>query len=67
MSALLTREELALRLKVAPVTVWRWARKGALPPGIQLADGTVRWSETELAEWISSRPRGVLRSRGGRR
>ncbi len=50
----LTVADLAERLNVAPGTVRRWRRQGALPPGIDLG-GVVRWRPEVIEAWIAER------------
>ncbi|MCH9650809.1 MAG: AlpA family phage regulatory protein [Deltaproteobacteria bacterium] len=48
--------ELSERLGVSRVTLWRWERKGLLPRKLRLGPNTVGWLESEIEEWLSSRP-----------
>ena len=37
-------------------TAWRLEQKGRFPKRRQVSDGLVGWLESEINEWISSRP-----------
>ncbi len=41
---------------VSRVTLWRWEREGRLPPKRTLGPNTVGWLESEILEWLESRP-----------
>lgn len=45
-------------LGVSRVTLWRWERDGLLPPKRVLGPNTVGWLESEILEWLESRPTG---------
>jgi excisionase family DNA binding protein len=49
---LLTPREAAERLKVHPVTLWRWAKAGRLP-SVALTDGTTRYRASDVEALIS--------------
>ncbi|WP_417789130.1 helix-turn-helix transcriptional regulator [Terasakiella pusilla] len=38
-------------------TIWRKLRAGKFPEPIELGNGQIGWLESEVLEWISSRPR----------
>jgi len=42
----------------------RLEARGEFPRRIQLGAGRVAWSESEIEEWIRTRPRGPLKFRG---
>jgi predicted DNA-binding transcriptional regulator AlpA len=42
------------------VTLGEWIKRGAFPPGIQLAERTRAWSEDEIEAWLASRRVGPL-------
>lgn len=50
---LLSVAQVAARLGVAPFTVKRWARDGAIP-SIKLSSGTRRFDPVELEAWIAA-------------
>lgn len=58
-SRIVRAKELAKRLDVAEVTVWRWERKGRLPPKRKLGPNVAGWLETDLEEWFSSKVPGA--------
>ena len=47
-------KELCERLEVSRVTIWRWERKGLLPPSRRLGPNVVGWLESEIEEWFAS-------------
>jgi predicted DNA-binding transcriptional regulator AlpA len=57
-----------LREDYVPVSkycIWNWVRQGLFPAPIQLNPGVVNspvvWPESEVLEWLASRPRGFGR------
>ncbi len=49
------RKELAKQLGISEVSVWRWERKGLLPPKLQLGPNVVDWLESEIDQWLASK------------
>lgn len=47
-------KELCERLEVSRVTIWRWERKGLLPPSRKLGPNVVGWLESEIEEWFAA-------------
>ena len=49
------------------VTLKRWIEKEGFPPGILLGPNTRAWRESEIEEWLASRPteRGAVSERDG--
>ena len=45
--------ELADRLGVSRVTLWRWERAGRLPVKRRIGPNVVGWLEAELDEWFA--------------
>lgn len=45
--------ELAERLGISRVTLWRWERSGRLPPKRQIGPNVVGWLESEIDEWFA--------------
>ena len=43
--------ELAKRLGVARVTLWRWERKGLLPPKICYGPNSTGWLVSTIDQW----------------
>lgn len=47
--------EFAGRLGISRVTLWRWERRGLVPPKRKLGPNTVGWLESEIDEWWSKK------------
>ena len=43
-------------------TLWRLERRNEFPARIRLTGHSIGWRESEVQEWISSRPRGISAS-----
>jgi prophage regulatory protein len=50
-SRILRSHELAAKLGVSRVTLWRWERQGLLPGKTQIGPNIVGWLESEIDEW----------------
>jgi prophage regulatory protein len=37
-------------------TIWRLVRRGLFPPPIHLTERAIGWRESEIRDWINSRP-----------
>ena len=48
--------EVLERVRLGRTTVWRMERDGDFPPRRKIGDGAVGWLESEVDEWIQSRP-----------
>ena len=48
--------QLAKRLGVSTVTLWRMENRGELPPRRQISQRIVGWIETEIDQWLENRP-----------
>lgn len=62
----ITADELAARLGVSRMTVWRWSKAGHLPRPVKLGPGRVAWVELEIVEFEETRPR-VVHGKAGER
>lgn len=51
MQKFLRDTEVAARLNVSRVCVWRWAREGKMPRPVKLADKVTRWPIETLEKW----------------
>lgn len=51
----LSREQIALRLRVSVSTVARMEKRGQLPAGRRISPGCVRWSAREFERWLAER------------
>ena len=40
--------QLATRYGVSRATIWRWAKRGILPPPVQISPGCSRWNGEQL-------------------
>lgn len=49
-------KELAEMLSVSSVTIWRMEQRGELPKRRKISTGTVGWLESDIQEWLESRP-----------
>lgn len=54
-SRILRPNELAHKLGVSRVTLWRWERQGLLPAKAQIGPNTVGWLESEIDAWWSQK------------
>ena len=48
--------ELAKRLSVSTVTIWRMEQRGELPPRRKISTRVVGWLASDLEEWAKNRP-----------
>jgi predicted DNA-binding transcriptional regulator AlpA len=55
---ILTRPEVVERVGVSYVTLWTWMQEGKFPlsRGLGGNRGKIGWLESEISEWIRSRP-----------
>ena len=44
---------------ISRVTIWRLEKAGKFPKRVNLTDSRVGWIESEIEEWLQSRPRGI--------
>jgi len=44
---------------ISSTTAWRMEKKGKFPERIQISDGLSGWYESEVDEWVATRPRGM--------
>ena len=58
---ILKHKEVAQKVGLSKVTIWRLERKGKFPPRIHLSDNCRGWTEEIIDNWIESRPRGLGR------
>ena len=45
---------LAERLQVSRITVKRWHKSGAMPPGICIGPRLLRWDREQIQQWIEA-------------
>lgn len=53
----LTGPDVQRWLKISRWTLARYRERPDFPDPIQLSNGTYRWSEQSIQDWIDSRPR----------
>ena len=61
---LIFRPELKDKVGLSYPTIWKLMRRGEFPRSRRLGEGKfarVAWLESEIEEWIQSRPRQVLK------
>ena len=51
MDRYISADELAARLGVSRMTVWRWSKAGVLPAPVALGPHRVAWKESEIVAW----------------
>jgi len=56
MDALLTEKQVLILINISRPTLWRKVRRGEFPPPRQVSVGRKGWKESEVSEWIDSRP-----------
>ena len=56
---LLCRPEVEQRCRIARSSLYRLMRAGKFPLPIRVGDRAVRWSASEIEEWLAERPRAT--------
>ena len=56
---ILKTNEVVKIIGLSKVTIWRMERSGTFPKRINLSDRRVGWIESEIFEWLDSRPKGI--------
>ena len=56
---ILNSNEVVKKIGLSKVTIWRMERAGLFPKRINLSDRRVGWAESEIEEWLESRPKGI--------
>lgn len=54
---LIRTKALCRQLGTTYPTIFRWMQDGKFPEPIKLSDGSLAWYESEVLEWLQSRPR----------
>ena len=54
---LLTRQEVQLRCRLGRSTIYRLMRTGKFPAPLRIGMRAVRWKESEIDDFLSTRPR----------
>jgi predicted DNA-binding transcriptional regulator AlpA len=54
---LLCRNEVLRVIGVNASTLWRWRKAGAFPAPFKVTRRTLRWRETDIANWLESHRR----------
>lgn len=52
----LRANDLTKRLGISATTIWRLRQEGGFPPPRRLSAQSVGWLESEVDEWLESRP-----------
>ena len=52
---LLRPRDVAARIGLSKVTIYRLERAGQFPKSIQLSRGAIAWRETDIEQWIDQR------------
>ena len=55
---ILTIDETAQRLKINPITLWRWERDGVFPKRIQIGPRRRGHYQSTVEAYLASRPTG---------
>lgn len=56
---LLHLSEVKTRTGLSRTTVYRKMRQGTFPEPLKIGDRAVRWPESEIDEWLATRPRAT--------
>ena len=56
MDALITEKQLLVHLSISRATLWRKVRRGEFPPPREISIGRKGWKESDVSDWIDSRP-----------
>ena len=56
---ILKTNEVMKTIGLSKVTIWRMEKAGAFPKRINISSRRVGWLESEIEEWIESRPKGI--------
>ena len=56
---LLRRQEVEAICQLGRSSIYRLMRKGKFPLPIRVGERSVRWSLTELQDWLAERPRAT--------
>jgi predicted DNA-binding transcriptional regulator AlpA len=57
----LGRKEVENKVGVSYPTIWDWMRKGRFPRSRKIGDQKVSWLESEVDDWMISRPKVRLK------
>ncbi len=53
---MLSRDEVVEMTGISSATIWRMERRGDFPSRRQLTEGRVGWLDSEVEEWLETRP-----------
>ena len=56
---ILKTNEVVKIIGLSKVTIWRMEKSGTFPKRINLSDRRAGWIESEILEWLESRPKGI--------
>ena len=54
---LLRRTEVEVRTGLSRTSIYRLMREGRFPEPLKIGSKAVRWPESEIADWLTARPR----------
>ena len=57
--ALLTRRQVEARCGLSTSSIYRLMREGLFPEPIRIGQRAVRWPQSEIDEWLATRPRAT--------
>jgi len=56
---ILNLKEVIEKIGLSTTTIWRLERKGEFPKRIKLSPNRRGWEDTQIQEWMATRPRGI--------
>lgn len=63
--SILRKTEVAKKVGLSTVSIWRLERQGKFPLRVQLGPRCVGWKEQDIEKWIESRPT-VIQEKGNK-
>lgn len=55
MNKIIRATELAKKLSISKVTLWRMETRGELPPKVQISERISGWRESDIMNWLEER------------
>jgi prophage regulatory protein len=56
---ILNLKEVIEKVGLSTTTIWRLERRGEFPKRIKLSPNRRGWEDTQVQEWVDTRPRGI--------